>query len=593
MVVLSVKKSLSGKKWLHRAADEKLIARLVQKYDFPEVFARILVSRQIDEQSLDAFLSPTLKNNLPNPESLKDVHCAAIRFADEIMAHKPVGIMGDYDVDGATSSALLRLFLESVGVKVSVFIPDRDDGYGPNAKKMQEFYDKGIRLVATVDCGMTAFEPIDFGTKLGLDVIIIDHHEPERSLPNAYAVVNPKRLDEDVHHPCHFLAAVGVVFLVVVAINRLLRERGFYQGLQKEPDLRQWLDLAAFGTVCDVVPLRGVNRLLVKSGLKQASTRENIGLKALAQISKIHEQINAYHLGYILGPRINAGGRVGTSDLGMRLLSTFDENEAEKIANELEELNVLRREIESAVLEEASKQALSAVEKGLPFILVKGQSWHQGVVGIVAGRLKERFNLPTFVLSIEGNDVKGSSRSIPGVDLGTLVITALQKGILSRGGGHPMAAGFSLDNDKVQDFENFLKDYIEQNCQVESDAPKEIFVDAVLDLSAVHLGLLKKMADLEPYGESNEEPVFAIQDVILSKTIITRNGHIICKFSGKGGGHLDAVCFRAQGTPIGDALLLNKPGQHYHIAGQLRIDTWNKQEKVQLIVSDVALVSLN
>ena len=320
-------------------------------------------------------------------------------------------------------------------------------------------------------------------------------------------------------------------------------------------------------------------------------TNQNIGLKALSQISNIKEQITSYHLGYILGPRVNAGGRVGKSDLGMRLLSTFDEVEAAMIANELEELNILRRTIESQVLEQATEQAQKDVDARLPFILVQGDGWHQGVVGIVAGRLKERFNLPSFVLSVEGNEAKGSSRSVPGVDLGTLVITAMQKGILSRGGGHPMAAGFSLQADRIDDFREFLKDYITSHCTVLADAPQELLVDGVLDVAAVNVGLLNKINLLEPYGEGNEEPVFVVQDVLLSKTILTKNGHIICKFTGKGGGYLDAVCFRAQNTAIGQKLLANVPGQHYHIAGQLRIDNWNGQNKVQLIMMDVALAN--
>lgn len=591
MVALGVEKSLSGKKWLLRSFDERLVARYVQKYDFPEVLARVLVAKSITEDEVDSFLNPTLRNDLPNPESLKDVHKTAERFADEILSGRTIGIMGDYDVDGATSSALLHLFLQSVGCQVKVFIPDREDGYGPNKGKMQDYYDAGIRLVATVDCGTTAFEPIEFGTSLGMDVIIIDHHEPEKRLPNAYAIVNPKRLDEDPHHPCHSLAAVGVVFLVVIAINKILRERGFYKG--KEPDLKRWLDLVAFGTVCDVVPLKGVNRLFVRSGLKQAQINENMGLRALTRISKIHEQINAYHMGYILGPRVNAGGRVGTSDLGMRLLCTTNPEEAEHLASQLEELNILRRQIEGNVLSQAQEQAESAIKNGLPFILVKGENWHQGVVGIVAGRLKEQYNLPCFVLSIEGDDAKGSSRSVPGVDLGTLVITALQEGILSRGGGHPMAAGFSLQTSKIGQFEQFLKQYIETKCDVEADAPKEIFIDSVLNINAVRLDLLKKLSLLEPYGEGNQEPVFAIQDVMLAKTIITKNGHIICKFSGKGGGQIDGVCFRAQGTPMGDTLLQNQPGRRYHVVGQLRIDSWKDKEKVQLIVQDVAVAELS
>lgn len=588
MVVLGVEKSLNHRTWVYRQSDEKSIEMLVQKYNMPEILARVLVARHVDFDLIDAFLNPTLKNQLPEPCQLKDMQKAVDRMAQSIMNGEKIGIMGDYDVDGATSSALLKLFLKSLHIKTRVFIPDRDDGYGPNAKEMQKFYDDGIRLVVTVDCGMTAFEPIDFGTKLGLDVIILDHHEPEKSLPNAYAVVNPKRLDESKDNPCHALAAVGVVFLTVVALNRTLREKGFYAD-KKEPDLRQWLDLVAFGTVCDVVPLRGVNRLFVKSGIKQMAARRNVGLTALSDIAKITEKIGAYHLGYILGPRVNAGGRVGKSDLGMKLLSTFDEVEAIQLASELEELNVLRRTIETEVLEDAVLQAQEAVEKGLPFILVKGAHWHQGVVGIVAGRLKEKYNLPSFVLSIEGNEAKGSSRSIPGIDLGALVIEALNKGILTRGGGHPMAAGFSLDKSKIKDFEDFLLSFIEPKMAHLEDTSSVLEVDGVLDIMAVQTDLLDKLNQLEPYGEGNPEPRFVIHDVKVAKTILTNNGHIICKLAGRNGGSLDAVSFRSKDTEMGQKLLSHAPRQLFHFAGNLRLDTWNGKNKVQLFIQDACL----
>ena len=587
MVVLGVEESLSGKKWLYRNLDERKIAYFVQKYNFPEILARILVARHIEEEALTSFLHPTLKHNLPDPYILKDAEKTALRIVESIERHEKIGIMGDYDVDGATSSALLKLFLESLGIRTRVFIPDRDDGYGPNIEQMEIFYKDGIRLVATVDCGMTAFEPIDYGTKLGLDIVIIDHHEPERMLPNAYAVVNPKRLDEDKDNPCHSMAAVGVVFLVVVAINRLLRERGFFKG-REAPELKKWLDLVAFGTVCDVVPLKGVNRLFVQTGLKQVRRSQNIGLKALVEISKISEPVSAYHLGYILGPRINAGGRVGQSDLGMKLLSTFDEIEAQTIANELEDLNVLRREIETQVLEEADIQAQKAIEEGKPYLLVHGNAWHQGVVGIVAGRLKEKYNLPCFALSIEKGEAKGSSRSIPGIDLGTIVITALQKGILLRGGGHPMAAGFSLEEGKIKEFEDFLTDFIQKASENLHDTSAELEIDGVLDIKGVTVDLLKRLDVLEPYCESNPEPRFVIQNVLIKKTIITKNGHVICKLSGQTGGYLDAVCFRAEETEIGKALLSNNPAQSYNMAGYLRLDTWRGKNKVQLFIQDVA-----
>ncbi len=587
MFVLGVEDSLSHRSWVYHQQDEKSVEMLMRKYQLPEILARVLVSRQVDFNLIDAFLNPTLKKQLPEPCQLKDMQKAVNRLAESILNGEEIGIMGDYDVDGATSSALLKLFLNSIHVKAHVFIPDRDDGYGPNIREMQKFYHEGIRLVVTVDCGMTAFEPIDFGTKIGLDIIILDHHEPEKKLPNAYAVVNPKRLDESKNNPFYGLAAVGVVFLTVVALNRTLRQKGFYKDI-KEPDLKQWLDLVAFGTVCDVVPLKGVNRLFVKTGLKQMHSQQNVGLAALSEVAKVNEKISAYHLGYILGPRINAGGRVGRSDLGMKLLSTFNKIEAVQLATELEELNILRRNIETQVLEDAINQAQKSIEKNLPFILVKGLKWHQGVVGIVAGRLKEKYNLPSFVLSIEGDEAKGSSRSIPGIDLGHLVIEALNKGILNRGGGHPMAAGFSLETSKINDFETFLLSFIEPKMAHVEDTSSFLEIDAVLDIMAVQTELLNKLNQLEPYGEGNPEPLFVIHDVKIAKTILTSNGHIICKLTGRNGGQLDAVSFRARDTEVGRVLLSHKPDQVFHFAGNLRLDNWNGRNKVQLFIQDVS-----
>ena len=319
--------SLSGCLWCLKPTDERLANAITQRFDIPDVIARILAGRHLTLDTLADFLNPTLKQNLPNPFSLKDMEKAATRVAKSVLANESIGLMGDYDVDGATSTAELKLYLESCGIKVSTFIPEREDGYGPNAKKMQEYKDVGCSVVLTLDCGTTAFEPIDFGTKLGLDVIILDHHNAEAQLPNAYAIVNPKRLDEAQNHPCHHMAACGVVFLFIVALNKVLREAGFWKNKQ-EPNLIQYLDLVAFGTICDVVQLTPVNRLLVKSGLKQIHQGHNIGINALARKINIEEAINTYHLGYLLGPRINACGRIGKSDLGMRLLSSHDIIEA-------------------------------------------------------------------------------------------------------------------------------------------------------------------------------------------------------------------------------------------------------------------------
>lgn len=586
MIIEDGKKSVNGLDWQLKPADDRLVLEIVQKFEIPEIVARILVSRGISVDEVSSFLTPTLKQNLPNPFSLKDMEKAASRMAMSILAGEPIGIMGDYDVDGATSTAILKMFLKSCGVRVLTFIPNREDGYGPNAGKMEEFKKSGCSVVATVDCGMTAFEPIDYGTKLGLDILVLDHHEPEKKLPNAYAVVNPKRLDEDQHHPCHHLAAVGVVFLFLVALNKILRTKGFYEK-RIEPNLMQYLDLVALGTVCDVVRLKGVNRLFVKSGLVQMRQGKNLGLMALAQLAGLDKAPSAYHLGYVFGPRINACGRVGKSDIGMRLLSSEDKVDALVLAQELEDLNHLRRDIESEVLNSAMQQVES---QGLthPFIVVSGENWHQGVVGIVAGRLKDKYNLPVFALSIEGDEVKGSSRSVPGVDLGTLVINAINLGILSRGGGHPMAAGFSLSLDKLPAFREYLAEQIRPEAL--QDRPATLMVDGILDAGAVSVDMMRHLSLLEPFGESNTEPMFVVRDLMVSHIIQLKNGHIGCSLVSKSGQYLSGIAFRVEGTPLGD-FLLKSDKSYCHVAGAIKMDTWKGKTKIQIQIQDMMSTS--
>lgn len=586
MIIEDGKKSVNGLDWQLKPADDRLVLEIVQKFEIPEIVARILVSRGISVDEVSSFLTPTLKQNLPNPFSLKDMEKAASQMAMSILAGEPIGIMGDYDVDGATSTAILKMFLKSCGVRVLTFIPNREDGYGPNAGKMEEFKKSGCSVVATVDCGMTAFEPIDYGTKLGLDILVLDHHEPEKKLPNAYAVVNPKRLDEDKNHPCHHLAAVGVVFLFLVALNKILRTKGFYEK-RIEPNLMQYLDLVALGTVCDVVRLKGVNRLFVKSGLVQMRQGKNLGIMALAQLAGLDKAPSAYHLGYVFGPRINACGRVGKSDIGMRLLSSEDKVDALVLAQELEDLNHLRRDIESEVLNSAMQQVES---QGLthPFIVVSGENWHQGVVGIVAGRLKDKYNLPVFALSIEGDEVKGSSRSVPGVDLGTLVINAINLGILSRGGGHPMAAGFSLSLDKLPAFREYLAEQIQPEAL--QDRPATLMVDGILDAGAVSVDMMRHLSLLEPFGESNTEPMFVVRDLMVSHIIQLKNGHIGCSLVSKSGQYLSGIAFRVEGTPLGD-FLLKSDKSYCHVAGAIKMDTWKGKTKIQIQIQDMMSTS--
>ncbi len=583
MSVLGVAKSLSGLAWELRPADDRNSLAMAQKYGLPEIVARALAARNVTLETVEAFLNPTLKNNLPSPFSLKDMDKAARRMAASILAGESIGLMGDYDVDGATSTALLKMFLEYCAIKTYCFIPDREDGYGPNINKMKEFHQKGCKLVATLDCGMTAFDPIAYGTFLGLDIIVLDHHDPEKTLPDAYAVVNPKRLDEPTDHPCRYMAAVGVVFLFIVALNNILRSKGFYKNKQ-EPNLIPYLDLVAFGTVCDVVKLQGVNRLFVKSGLNQMRLGQNKGIAALAELVGLDEAPTAYHLGYIFGPRINACGRVGKSDIGMKLLSTNDKTEARILAEQLEELNLKRRDIEAAVLEAAIWQVENRQED-LPFIVVQGEDWHQGVVGIVAGRLKDKYNLPVFALSIEGDEVKGSSRSVQGVDLGCLVMNAIEKGILSRGGGHPMAAGFSLHKEKLQEFHTYLKQSITPDSMCGNGHILDI--DGVLDIQGICPELIENLSMLAPFGEANPEPRFVIKDVAITRVMPLKNGHIACTLTGKNGKYISAIAFRAADTPVGEKLM-HSPGIYFHVAGFLKQETWKGRTKIQLQIHDMA-----
>lgn len=425
-------KSLGGNLWKTAPVDERKAELISQSCNLPLLVAEILASRGIAPQDVSNFIEPKLQNLLPDPSVMKDMSKAAAKIAEAVISGRKIAIIGDYDVDGATSSSVLRLFLESVGCEPLVHIPEREEGYGPSTAAFDEFAAQGADFVITVDCGTTAFNIFDYAKEKGFEVIVLDHHEAETRLPDVYAVVNPKRLDESDEYPyLKYMAAVGVVFVAIVAVNRELRERGFYQ-THPEPSLIQWLDLVALGTVCDVVPLLGLNRAFVRQGLKIMAQRRNVGLRALIDKAAINEAPGAFHLGFVLGPRINACGRVGEAALGNRLLCIKDDFQASILADKLNEFNAQRKEIEGYVLEKAIEM-LEGTPQEYPIAFVAGNDWHQGVIGIVAGKLKERYNLPAFVMSVESDEVKGSARSVPGVDLGALIIAAKEKGVITKG----------------------------------------------------------------------------------------------------------------------------------------------------------------
>ena len=578
------KKSLGGNLWVKTSADERQTEMLCQRSGLPYLICRILASRGITAEGVESFLNPKLQNLMPNPSCLKDMDKAAKRLAAAVWAGEKIGIIGDYDVDGATSSSVLRRFLEFFGLTVRVHIPDREEGYGPSLQAFEEFAAQNIRLAVTTDCGTTAFEVLDNAAADGFDVLVVDHHEAEARLPKVVAVVNPKRLDEDNDYPyLKYLAAVGVVFLLIVAVNRELRNSGYYEK-HAAPDLLQLLDLVALGTVCDVVPLSGLNRAYVKQGLKIMSLRQNEGIKALSDIAGLNEAPTAFHLGYVLGPRINAGGRVGDASAGNRLLCTHDAETAKALAEELNKFNIERKDIEAYVLLQAIEQ-LESTPQEYPMAFVSGTDWHQGVVGIVAGKLKERYNLPAFVMSVEQDEVKGSARSIPGIDLGALIMSAKEKGILTQGGGHLMPAGFSLNEEKMEDFRRFAGEYIRGKLGGETVTPVVEF-DGVVSLSGANLDLAEKLQSLEPFGAGNPEPRIVIENVKIVRPSIIGSGHVRCFLGGDNGGGLKAIAFRAADNAIG-AAMLQANGERFDVAGQLRKDIWQGKTYVQFIIEDM------
>ncbi len=523
---------------------------------------------------------------MPDPSIMVDMDQAARRLAAAVKAGESIAVFGDYDVDGATSSALLMRFFRSIGIPIKVYIPDRRiEGYGPNAPALLKLRAEGAQIVVTVDCGITAFDPLTAAKDAGLEVIVVDHHKAEPRLPAAAAVVNPNRLDDESAQG--HLAAVGVAFMLAVAVNRVLRADGWYasQG-RTEPDLRELLDLVALGTVCDVVPLKGLNRAFVVQGLQIMARGGNVGLNALSRVARIDTKPTAYHLGYLLGPRVNAGGRIGQADLGTRLLSTEDPDEAAVLAMRLDEYNAARKEIEAAVLREAIEQVESRGPTDDPVIFAIGKDWHPGVIGIIAGRLRERYDRPACVVALDGGMAKGSGRSIAGVDLGRAILGAREAGHLFTGGGHAMAAGFAVTEDKIPDLVAFVQNEVRRQLQGERFAPS-LNLDGALAASAVTSDLVAELDCVAPFGAGNDEPKFAVIDVQVNKADVVGSGHVRCFLSGRSGGRLKAIAFNCVDSELGQ-LLLTAAGKRLHLAGTIRADTWQGRTEAQFIIEDAA-----
>ena len=550
------------------------------------IVRQLLLSRGVAPQDIDRHLTPTLRNFLPDPSLFRDMDTAADRIAQAVLSGEKITIYGDYDVDGATSSALLIRLLRDLGVEAGYYIPDRLlEGYGPSGEALVKLGEEGSSLIVTVDCGAMAHEALGMAHDAGIDVIVVDHHKCSPDLPKTVALVNPNRLDEEDEAASHgHLAAVGVAFLLAIAVVRTLRNRSYFEN-RKEPDLLALLDVVALGTVADVAALHGLNRAFVAQGLKVMAKRDNIGMAALIDASRLKRAPACSDLGFALGPRINAGGRVGESTLGVRLLTTRDPDEAREIAAQLSALNDERRAIEAAVQEAAEEQL--AAQHNRAVHLVAGEGWHPGVIGIVAGRIKEKTGKPSLVIALDGQTGKGSGRSITGVDLGAAIIRARSEGMLVAGGGHAMAAGLTVDSDQIERFAGWLDSTLEGQV-ARATASREMALDLSVAPGGLTPELVNSLEEAGPYGVGWPGPRIAVGPVRLVKCDIVGTDHVRLIAAGDDGKSFKGIAFRAAESEMGQALLHASKGRKLWLAGRVKIDDWGSRPQAELHLEDAA-----
>jgi len=585
---LGVEHSVSGNRWVSRLdqAGQNRALAIAQTHGLPDLISRVLAGRGVALDDAITFLDPTIRGLMPDPYLLTDCETAAERLARAIRKGENVAIFGDYDVDGAASSALLYRFLTHFGVRARIYIPDRVfEGYGPNPVAIGQLIDEGAGLIVTVDCGSTSFDSLEAAKARGTDVVVIDHHQVAHELPPCHALVNPNR-EDDLSGQGH-LCAAGVVFLVLVATLRLLREAGDPRA--RTLDLLAWLDIVALATVCDVVPLKGLNRAYVVKGLIAARHQGNAGLSALFRKAGLGGPVTPYHFGFLIGPRINAGGRIGDAALGSRLLTIDDAAEAETIAERLDQLNRERQAMEAAMLQEAEAEALAEYGDGsaAAVIITARENWHPGIVGLIASRLKDRFRRPAFAITFDPmGKGTGSGRSINGFDMGRMVRAAVDEGLLVKGGGHAMAAGLTVERANLGSLRTFFTEKAEK--QVLALAASETLkIDGALGASGATVGLIDQLETAGPYGSGHPQPVFAIPGHRLRDSRLVGQSHVKVTLEAQDGGRLEGIAFRAAETPLGD-LLLNGRGLPLHVAGTLGADHWQGSRRVQLRVIDAA-----
>ncbi|MBS7541619.1 single-stranded-DNA-specific exonuclease RecJ [Ancylobacter oerskovii] len=586
---LGVTRSATGRLWRDRldARGAPAALAIAQRHGVPELLARVLAGRGVGLDEVPAYLDPTVKHLLPDPDTLTDMAPAVARLADAVTRGEKVAVFGDYDVDGATATALLVDVLSAGGLDPAFHIPDRIfEGYGPNIPAIEALRADGASLLVTVDCGTMSFEPFARAAAIGLDVVVIDHHQAGEALPEVAALVNPNRIDDlsGLGHLC----AVGLVFVTAVGLLRELRRRGWWTAERPAPDLLGQLDLVALGTVADVVPLTGLNRAFVTKGLIALRRRERPGLTALMDAARLSGPPKAWHLGFLLGPRINAGGRIGDAALGTRLLLTQDPIEARALAAELDRLNSERQAVEKAIVAQAEAEADAALghEGASPVILASGQGWHPGVVGLVAARLKEKFGRPAFAVAFTGTHGAGSARSIPGVDVGRAVRGAVERGLLVKGGGHAMAAGLTVEREQLGALRAYLEEELAPSVE-RARHVEETIVDGALSAGAATPELIELVERAGPYGAGNPQPVFAFPAHRIVYAEAGSADQVRVRLRAADGSVLSGVAFRAAATPLGEALLAGR-GQTRHVAGMLELDSWQGRAQPNLRICDVA-----
>ncbi|MBT8427513.1 MAG: single-stranded-DNA-specific exonuclease RecJ [Erythrobacter sp.] len=583
--VYGVSQSLTGRAWRWRGGNMDLGQGHMGDDD--AIVRQLLLARGVAAEDVPRHLTPTLREFLPDPSEFNDMETAADRIAQAILSREKITIYGDYDVDGATSSALLIRLLRELGMDADYYIPDRLlEGYGPSGEALVKLGESGSSLIVTVDCGAMAHEALAMASDAGIDVIVVDHHKCSPELPRAAALVNPNRLDENDLAAAHgHLAAVGVAFLLAIALVRTLRARGFFEN-RKEPDLFALLDIVALGTVADVAALHGLNRAFVAQGLKVMGRRDNIGMSALIDASRLKRAPICSDLGFALGPRINAGGRVGESTLGVRLLTTEDEDEAREIAAQLSALNEERRAIEAEVQQAAEEQLAGQHNRAVHVVAARG--WHPGVIGIVAGRIKEKTGKPSLVIALdETGEGKGSGRSIAGVDLGAAIIRASEEGLLVKGGGHAMAAGLTVEEARLEEFADWLDAHLEAAVS-RSDANREMLLDLAVAPGGLTPALVEALERGGPYGMGWPGPRVAVGPVRLVKCDIVGTDHVRLIASGDDGKSFKGIAFRAADSDMGQALLHGSRGRRLWLAGRVKIDDWGSRPQAELHLEDAA-----